>query len=75
MFEGMRMFKKNLYIERRKEQGDYAVKQANQAAPLATARTQAKAIEIAQRLNPEAKPDVERVRNTTKGGRDKWRKA
>lgn len=75
VFEGKRMSKKNLYIERRKDQGDYAVKHAKQATPLATAETQARAIEIAKRMNPGVRPDVERVRNTTKGSRDKWRKA
>jgi hypothetical protein len=69
------MPKRNLYIERRKEQGDYAVKHAKEATPLATAETQARAIEIAKKLNPGVRPDVERVRNTVGGKRDKWRKA
>jgi hypothetical protein len=69
------MSKTNLYIERRKEQRDYAVKHAKQARPLATAPTQAQAIAIAKRLSPGVSPDVERVRNTVKGKRDKWRKA
>lgn len=69
------MSKANLYIERRKEQGDYAVKHAKQTKPVATADTQAEAIEIAKRLNLGVRPDVERVRNTAKGKRDKWRMA
>jgi hypothetical protein len=69
------MPKRNLYIERRKDHGDYAVKHAKQATPLATAETQAGAIEIAKKINPGVRPDVERVRNTTRGSRDKWRKA
>lgn len=37
--------------------------------------TQREAIERARELNPNDHPDVERVRDTDRGGRDKWRKA
>jgi hypothetical protein len=37
--------------------------------------TQREAIERARELNPSGRPLVERVRNTDRGGRDKWRKA
>lgn len=66
--------KDQLYVERR-EQGDYAVRRANAQRASATAPTQAEAIARAKELNPNGRPVVERVRNTDKGGRDKWRKA
>jgi len=37
--------------------------------------TQAEAIEYAKQLNPDDHPDVERVRDTKSGKRDKWRPA
>jgi uncharacterized protein YdaT len=37
--------------------------------------TQREAIDQANKLNPDDHPDVERVRNTEVGGRDKWRRA
>jgi hypothetical protein len=66
---------KNLYIEKREAEGDYAVRKANADRASATAPTQAKAIEIARQMNPGHSPDVERVRHTSKGKPDKWRKA
>jgi hypothetical protein len=63
-----------LYVERRPE-GDYAVKRPNAERASAVAPTQKKAIEIARDMNPGRSPDVERVRNTDVGRRDKWRKA
>lgn len=69
------MVKRNVYVERRKEERDYVVKHAKQGTPVARADTQAEAIEIAKALSPDVRPDVERVRNTSGGKRDKWRKA
>lgn len=66
--------KDQLYVERR-EQGDYAVRRANSQRASAVAPTQAEAIARARELNPSARPVVERVRNTTAGHPDKWRKA
>lgn len=66
--------KGRLYVEQRPE-GDYAVRRANSERASAVAPTQKKAIEIAREMNPGVSPDVERVRNTDVGGRDKWRKA
>lgn len=63
-----------LYVERR-EQGDYAVRRANSQRASAVAPTQAEAIARARELNPAGRPVVERVRNTTAGHPDKWRKA
>lgn len=63
----------NLFIERR-EQGDYAVRRANSQRASAVAPTQAEAIQRARELNPKAALHVERVRHTTEGSPDKWRK-
>lgn len=62
-----------LYIERR-DQGDYAVRKPGSERASAILPTQAKAIERAREINPNAAVHVERVRDTTVGGRDKWRK-
>ncbi len=63
----------NLYIERRQE-GDYAVRKPNSERASAIASTQAEAIEKAKQLNPNAAIHVERVRHTSHGNPDKWRK-
>lgn len=63
-----------LYIERR-PQGDYAVRRANSDRASAVAPTQAEAIQRARDLNPGTAPHVERVRHTTVGKPDRWRKA
>jgi hypothetical protein len=62
-----------LFIERRDE-GDYAVRRPDSERASATEPTQAEAIERAREIDPYATIQVERVRNTEKGGRDKWRK-
>ena len=66
--------KGKLYVEQRPE-GDYAVRRPNSERASAVAPTQKEAIEKARELNPGVAPDVERVRDTNAGGRDKWRKA
>lgn len=63
----------NLYVERRPE-GDYAVRKPNSERASAVAPTQAQAIERARELNPNAAVRVERVRHTSIGSPDKWRK-
>jgi hypothetical protein len=63
-----------LFVERRSE-GDYAVRKPGSDRASAIAPTQKLAIEKARKLNPGIAPDVERVRDTKAGGRDKWRKA
>jgi hypothetical protein len=68
------MKKDQLFVERR-DQGDYAVRKANAQRASDVLPTQAAAIERAMELNPNGRPLVERVRNTSVGGRDKWRKA
>lgn len=67
------MSKGNLFVERRPE-GDYAVRKPNSERASAVAPTQAEAIDRARQLNPDAAIHVERVRNTTGGNPDKWRK-
>jgi hypothetical protein len=63
----------NLFIEQR-DQGDYAVRKPGSERASAVEPTQKEAIERARELNPEAAIHVERVRNTTGGSPDKWRK-
>jgi hypothetical protein len=65
---------KQLFVEKRHE-GDFAVRKANSERASDVLPTQAKAIERAKELSPGASPLVERVRNTTAGKPDKWRKA
>lgn len=67
------MADKRIYVERRPE-GDYAVPKPNSRRASAVAPTQADAIQRAKQIDPDAKPHVERVRNTSAGHPDKWRK-
>jgi hypothetical protein len=63
----------NLFVERR-EEGDYAVRKPDSDRASAVEPTQKEAIDRARELNPDAAIHVERVRNTTGGSPDKWRK-
>lgn len=67
------MPKAKIFVERRK-QGDYAVRQADSQRASVVCPTQEEAIERAQEIAPGAAVLVERVRDTSRGGRDKWRK-
>jgi len=67
------MSDKRLFVEQR-EEGDYAVRRPKSERASAVADTQKEAIEIAKTMNPGVAPLVERVRDTSKGTRDKWRK-
>ena len=62
-----------LFVERRPE-GDYAVRRPNSQRASDVLSTQAEAIERARELNPDATPLVERVRHTSAGKPDQWRK-
>jgi hypothetical protein len=63
-----------MYVERRPE-GDYAVRRANSERASDVLPTQRDAtIERAKELSPSSRPHVERVRNTSGGSPDKWRK-
>jgi hypothetical protein len=67
------MADKRIYVERR-PQGDYAVRRPNSERASDVLPTQAKAIERARELSGGATPHIERVRHTTAGDPDKWRK-
>jgi len=63
-----------LFIERREEEGDYAIRRPDADRISGHEATQAEAIERAREIDPNAAILVERVRNTDGGHRDKWRK-
>lgn len=63
----------NIFVEQRAE-GDYAVRWPDSERASAVLPTQSEAIARAQQLNPDGAVLVERVRETSVGGRDKWRK-
>ncbi|WP_420608331.1 DUF2188 domain-containing protein [Novosphingopyxis sp.] len=65
--------RKEFFIEQRQE-GDYAVRRPGAQRASAVEPTQAEAIERANQLDPNATVLVERVRNTSVGHPDKWRK-
>jgi hypothetical protein len=67
------MSNNDLFVERRPE-GDFAVRRANSERASVVAPTQEKAIAEARRLEPDATILVERVRHTSVGKPDKWRK-
>jgi hypothetical protein len=68
------MAKSELYIEKRENEGDFAVRKPGSERASAVLPTQAKAIKRARKMNPDAAVHVERVRDTNVGSRDKWRK-
>ena len=67
------MSKDQLFVERR-PQGDFAVRRPGSERASAVLPTQGAAIERARELSPGRQPLVERVRHTTGGTPDKWRK-
>jgi len=68
------MSKGNIFVERRSD-GNYAVEKPGAERASAILPTQREAINRAKEISPGSKPDVERVRNTTDGKPDQWRKA
>lgn len=68
------MSDKRIYVERRPDQGDYAVRRANSQRASDVLPTQREAIERARELSPGTTPHVERVRHASVGKPDKWRK-
>jgi hypothetical protein len=68
------MSDKKVFIERRSEEGDYAVRKPASKRASVVADTQAEAIELAKKMNPDATILVERVRHTSGGQPDKWRR-
>jgi hypothetical protein len=67
------MTKKQVFVEQRPE-GDFAVRRPGAQRASAVEPTQAEAIARARELEPGVTPLVERVRNTSVGRRDQWRK-
>jgi hypothetical protein len=67
------MSKAKLFVERR-PQGDFAVRKPDSQRASFIAATQAEAIAHARNLKPAATVLVERVRFTSGGKPDKWRK-
>jgi hypothetical protein len=67
------MNKDQLFVERRPH-GDYAVRRPNSQRASDVRPTQAEAIDRARELNPDTPPLVERVRYTSRGKPDQWRK-
>ncbi|WP_058187185.1 DUF2188 domain-containing protein [Terracidiphilus gabretensis] len=63
------------YFVEQDEDRKYRTKAKGAARASGIFDTQKEAIEHAKKLNPNDRPDVERVRNTPRGGRDKWRSA
>ncbi len=64
----------NIYVERRGNR-EYAVLKPGAERASAILPTQAAAIERAKEISPDTRPDVERVRHTSAGKPDQWRKA
>ena len=62
-----------LFVEQRPE-GDYAVRRPNSGRASDVLPTQSEAIERARELNPNVAPLVERVRHTSAGKPDQWRR-
>ena len=69
----MEVSNNNLFVEHRPA-GDYAVRKLNSERASAVLPTQTEAIARAKQLNPNAAVHVERIRNTTQGSPDKWRR-
>ena len=64
---------KRMYVEKRTDEGDYAVRRAGSKRASDVKPTQEKAIKRSKQIEPKSTPRVERVRKTAKGGPDKWR--
>jgi uncharacterized protein YdaT len=62
-----------MYVEKRTDARDYAVRRAGSKRASDVKLTQEKAIKRSKQIEPKSKPRVERVRKTAKGGPDKWR--
>ena len=61
------------YFVEQTDDGRYAVRAKGSKRASDILDTQRDAIGRVDELNPDDRPDVERVRNTTAGGRNKWR--
>ncbi len=65
---------KHYFIEQNAD-GTFAVRAKDSERASALFNTQQEAEQHVRSLNPDDKPDVERVRNVATGERDKWRSA
>jgi Uncharacterized protein conserved in bacteria (DUF2188) len=63
---------KHYFIEQNAD-GKFAVRAKGSKRASALTDTQKQAEALVKKLNPNDKPNVERVRNTRGGGRDQWR--
>lgn len=62
-----------IFIERREENGDFAIRRPGSTRASGTGPTQRAAAELGREMYPDATIFLERVRNTKAGRRDKWR--
>jgi Uncharacterized protein conserved in bacteria (DUF2188) len=62
-----------IFVERR-PQGDYAIRRRGAERPSHVLPTQREAVDRAREISPNATILVERVRDTSRGSGDKWRK-
>ena len=62
-----------IFIERR-PQGDYAIRRRGSEKASHVLPTQREAVDRARELSPNGTILVERVRETSRGGADRWRK-
>lgn len=67
------MAKGKHYFVEQTDDGRYAVRPKGSSRASEILDTQREAINRVKKLNPNDRPDVERVRDTKAGGRDKWR--
>lgn len=67
------MNRDQLFVERR-PQGDFALRRPNSQRASDVLPTQPEAIDRARELGPDTPPMVERVRYTSRGKPDQWRK-
>jgi hypothetical protein len=67
------MTDKRFFIEKREQEGDYAIRRPNSERASGIMPTQREAIERAKEIDPSATILVERVRHTDSGTPDKWR--
>jgi hypothetical protein len=63
---------KHYFIEEN-EDGKFAVRAKGSKRASGLRNTQKQAEALVKKLNPNDKPNVERVRNTKSGGRNQWR--
>jgi Uncharacterized protein conserved in bacteria (DUF2188) len=68
------MKNRSYFIEKREDDGDFAVRKPNSDRASDILPTQKEAIERARQLDPNATIHVERVRHIDFGNPDKWRK-